>query len=147
MTQDRRRRNSLRALLMLTLVAAIVPWGSARADDVAPNHPALSDSFYIALGVFVPKSSTSAQLNSTSLGVGTIVDFESGLGMTTQKVVPEVSARWRFAERWRLELAYFELNRTGDTVIDREIHWGDQDFLAGTEIHSKLDFSDLRVSV
>ena len=133
--------------LAFILVAAVVPLASARADGSVPIHPALSDPFYIALGAFVPKSSTSAQLNSTSLGIGTNIDFERALGMTTQKVVPDAFARWRFAERWRLELAYFQLNRSGDTVIQQEIHWGDQDFLAGTEIQSKFDFSDLRTSV
>src|SRR5215472_1910476 len=103
---------------------------------------------FVLVGAFVPKSSTSAQLNSTGLlGLGTNIDFERALGMTTQKVVPDVFARWRFAERWRLEVAYFELNRSGDTVIQQEIHWGDQDFLVGTEIQSKLNFSDLRTSV
>ena len=147
MTQDQRRRNPLLSLLILTLVAAIARSESARADDAVPNHPALKDPFYFALGAFVPKTSTSAQLNSPAFPVGTVIDFERALGMETQKVVPEAFARWRFAERWRLELAYFELNRSGDAVIQQEIHWGDQDFLAGTEIQSKFDFSDLRTSV
>src|SRR5262249_7412506 len=147
MAHGRHRRMALLYPLTFILVAAVVPLASARADGSVPNHPALSDPFYIALGAFVPKSSTSAQLNSTSLGVGTNIDFERALGMTTQKVVPDAFARWRFAERWRLELAYFQLNRSGDTVIQQEIHWGDQDFLAGTEIQSKFDFSDLRTSV
>jgi len=147
MAHGRHRRRALLYPLAFVLVAAVVPLTSARADGSVPNHPALSDPFYIALGAFVPKSSTSAQLNSTSLGIGTNIDFERALGMTTQKVVPDAFARWRFAERWRLELAYFQLNRSGDTVIQQEIHWGDQDFLAGTEIQSKFDFSDLRTSV
>jgi len=147
MAHGRHRRRALLYPLAFILVAAVVPLASARADGSVPIHPALSDPFYIALGAFVPKSSTSAQLNSTSLGIGTNIDFERALGMTTQKVVPDAFARWRFAERWRLELAYFQLNRSGDTVIQQEIHWGDQDFLAGTEIQSKFDFSDLRTSV
>ena len=147
MTQDRRRRGPLLSLVAFILMAAVAPFASARADDAVPSHPALKDPFYFALGAFVPKTSTSAQLNSPAFPVGTVIDFERALGMETQKVVPEAFARWRFAERWRLELAYFELNRSGDAVIQQEIHWGDQDFLAGTEVRSKLNFSDLRTSL
>ena len=40
----------------------------ARAQDAVPDHPALRDKFYIGAGAFVPKTSTSAQLDSTNLG-------------------------------------------------------------------------------
>jgi hypothetical protein len=128
--------------------ASLAPLQSVHADDALPSHnPALRDSFYFALGGYVPKTSTSAQLDSTNLGIGTNIDFERALGMTTQRVVPDVSARWRFAEHWRFEVAYFELNRSGDKVIEQDIHWGDQDFVAGTQIQSKFNFSDLRTSI
>ena len=132
---------------LAALAALLAPLASVHAEDAVPNHPALRDSFYFALGAYVPKTSTSAQLDSTNLGIGTNIDFERALGMTTQKAVPDVIARWRFADRWRLEVAYFELNRSGDKVIEQDIHWGDQDFVAGTEIRSKFNFSDLRTSI
>jgi len=119
----------------------------ARAQDAAPNHPALTDKFYFSAGAFVPKTSTSAQLDSTSLGAGASIDFERALGMTTQKVVPDVGFRWRFGDRWRLEAEYFQLNRSGDKVISQDITWNGQTFTAGTEVLSKFNFSDVRTSV
>lgn len=142
-----RPATSMHILRLAVAAVLIAPLTSVRADDAAAHNPGLNDSFYIALGAFVPKTSTSAQLDSTTLGIGTNIDFERALGMTTQKVVPDVFVRWRFAEHWRLEMAYFELNRSGDKVIEQDIHWGDQDFVAGTEIQSKFNFSDLRTSV
>lgn len=138
---------SARVRLALAVAGAIASYSTARAQDAIPNYPALRDPFYFSLGAFVPKTSTSAQLGSSTPGVGAIVDFERALGMTTQEVVPDVSFRWRFADRWRLEMAYFALDRRGDKVIEQDIQWGDQTFVAGTEIHSKFNFSDLRTSV
>ena len=119
----------------------------AHAEDVVPIHPALRDRFYFAGGVFVPKTSTSAQLDSTQLGLGTNIDFERALGMTTQKTVPDAIVRWRFSDRWRFEAEYFELNRNGDKVLQQDITWKGQTFTVGTEVVSKFDFSDVRTSV
>lgn len=119
----------------------------AHAPDAVPNNPALTDKFYFAIGAFVPKTSTSAQLDSTNLGAGANIDFERALGMTTQKVVPDAAFRWRFAEHWRLEAEYFQLNRSGDKVIAQDITWNGITYNAGTEIQSRFNFSDFRTSV
>ena len=126
------------------LLASLTP---ALADDAIPSHPALTDKFYFELGAFVPKTSTSAQLDSTNLGAGANVDFERALGMTTQKVVPDAGFRWRFAEHWRFEAEYFQLNRSGDKTISQDITWNGVTFTAGTQVQSKFNFSDLRTSV
>jgi hypothetical protein len=119
----------------------------ARADDAVPDHPALRDKFYFGAGAFLPKTSTSAALDSTNLGAGANIDFERALGMTTQKVVPDAFFRWRITERWRFEAEYFQLNRSGDKVVTQDITWNGQTFTAGTEVLSKFNFSDLRTSV
>lgn len=128
-----------------TVVVLSVPL--ARAQDAVPDNPALRDKFYFAVGAFVPKTSTSAQLDSTNLGAGANIDFERALGMTTQKVVPDAAFRWRFSERWRLEAEYFRLNRSGDKFLEQSITWNGQTFAAGTEILSKFNFDDVRTSV
>lgn len=121
----------------------------AHAQDAVPNHPALQDKFYFSLGAFVPKTSTSASIESTNAaaGVGAIVDFERALGMTTQKVVPDAAFRWRFSDRWRLEAEYFELNRSGDQVLGQDITWNGQLIPAQSQVLSKFNFSDIRTSV
>jgi hypothetical protein len=122
--------------------------GPAPAEEgTIPSHPALNERYYIGAGVYVPKTSTVARLDSTTLGVGASVDFERALGMQTSKGVPNLIARIRFADRWRVEAEYFELNRTGDKVIDRDIRWGDAVYPVSARVISKFDFSDARVSV
>ena len=118
----------------------------AQADDAVPENPALLSTVYFTLGMFHPKTSTQTQLDSTTHGVGTNIDFESALGMETQKGVPDAFLRWRITDRWRFDAGYFELNRNGDKVIDRQIEWGDQIYSVGAEVKSKFDFSDMRVA-
>jgi len=128
------------------LLAVFAPQAFAE-ESAIPHHPALTDRFVIGVGAFIPKTSTSAQLNSTTLGAGTVIDFEQALGMETQKAVPDISVRYRISERWRLEAEYFELNRTGKRALDREIQWGDQVFPVNTQVNSVFDIADTRVSV
>ena len=118
---------------------------TVHAED-APIHPALHDSFYFALGAFVPKTTTSAQLDSSTLGAGANIDFERALGITNQKTVPDAFARWRITDRWRVEAEYFLLTRSGNKVLQQDIQWGDRVFTVGTQVQSMFNFADVRVS-
>ena len=131
--------------LLILIVIALVS-ATANAQGEIPIHPALTDKFYIGAGVFFPKTTTTAELTS-SAGVGTSIDFEDTFGMQSSKDVPVGLARWRFGERWRLEAEFFQLNRTGERVIDRDIQWGDNFYPVNSTVHSRFDFSDLRLSV
>jgi hypothetical protein len=98
------------AVIGLALGIGVSP---IRAGEAAvPIHPALHDRFYLGFGAFVPRTTTSAQLDSTKLGVGTNIDFEQALGMQTQKLVPEFFALYRLTERWRFDAEHFALNRS-----------------------------------
>jgi hypothetical protein len=120
--------------------------GAAAADDRASEHPALRDRFYFGAGVFLPQTATSAQLQNSRTGVGANVDFENALGMATDKSVPIALARWRINEVWRIEAEYFQLNRSAQKVIDRDIQWGDTTYPVNAQLSSRFNFSDLRVS-
>lgn len=134
--------------LWRTLIAALLAASisAALAEEPVPDHPALRDRFYVTLGAFYPRTTTSAQLDSSRLGVGANIDFENALGMQASKTVPLASGRMRFGERWRVEAEWFELNRSGDKQIDRTIQWGEVVFPVNARVQSAFDFSDLRIS-
>jgi hypothetical protein len=129
------------ALAALAVAAAMTP-----AAAQVPLHPALQDRFTFGAGAFFPKTATQAQLISNNTGVGTSVDFEDTLDMERSKTVPVVYGRWRISQRWRIDAEYFQLNRTSERVIDRQIQWGDQTFAVNTSVSSTFNFSDLRIS-
>ena len=130
---------SVAAALLLALPLTCV------AQEI-PDHPALRDKFYLGAGVYLSDARTELQLNSTRLGVGTNIDFERALGFEESKGVPSFFGRWRVGERWRVEAEYFELNRTGERGIEREIRWGDAVYPVNANVSSRFDFYDLRLS-
>ena len=133
--------------LMIVALTACLPL--ARADDIPWGlNPNLNDTIFIGLGAFyAAKTSSSAQLNSETLGVGTVVDFQNTLGMGGTGWGPDAEFRWRMSERWRLEVNYFWVSQSGSKTIDQNIQWGDVVYPVNAQVSSKLNFSDLRTSV
>jgi hypothetical protein len=129
-------------LLLAGCAAAAV----AASEDI-PVHPALTDRFYLGVGAFFPNTNTQASLTSNRTGLGATVDFEDTLDLERSKTVPGFVGRWRIGERWRVDAEYFQLNRSSERSLDREITWGDQTFPVNAAVASKFNFSDLRVSV
>jgi hypothetical protein len=135
----------MKKLLLGIVLAAVVAPAAAQQPSV-PVNPALTDRFWFGLGGFFPKTATEAGLSSQTTGVGADVKFEDTLGMDSRKAVPVFMGRWRMTEHWRLEVEYFELNRSGQRVLNRDVTFGDRTFPAGSGLTSNFDFSDLRVS-
>ena len=131
---------------VLVVLLALLPAVPVHAQGEIPIHPALKDRFWFGAGAFFPKTTSEVQLDSSTLGIGTSVTFESTLGMDSRKAVPSLFGRWRLNDRLRVEAEYFELNRNGVRTIDRDIQWGDVTFPIDSQVMSKFDFSDLRVS-
>jgi len=140
MNIDRFVKTAVCAMLGATSLAVF-------ADDSAtPNHPALNDKFYFGAGVYLTTTSSNLQVNSNS-GLGTSIDMEKLLGLQSNKGVPFGMGRWRFTDRWRVEVEYFQLNRSGSKAIDQSINVGDTTFPINAQMNTKFDFSDTRVSV
>jgi hypothetical protein len=127
-------------------MALSIAMGTAGAETgEIPLNPALRDRFYFGIGAFYPRTTTEAQLNS-STGIGANVTLEDSLGMDDRKAVPNAIARIRFGERWRFEAEWFQLNRDAQRVVNRDIQFGDQVFPINTQVSSSFDFYDLRLS-
>lgn len=129
---------------VLVLVSLLV---FTQSNVWAQENPALSDSFLIAVGGFYPQSSTNVRLDPANGGLGSVIDFERTLGLQEDKFVFEAGARFRWANRWRVEAEYFSLNREGDRTIDRQIEWGNQVYPVNAQLITNLDFTDTRISV
>jgi len=137
----------LKSSVITTLLAASFPLTCSADVDWGLNH-ALNDTLAFELGaLYAAKASNTAQLNSTKLGVGTNVNFQELLGMDTWAWGPDVAARWRMSEKWRLEASYFWISQSGSKSINQDIQWGDVVFPFNAQVDSKLNFSDFRTSI
>jgi len=118
----------------------------SRVPDVPqiPNNPALTDTWFFAAGTTFMNSNTQAELSGSS-GAGAVIDFENAFGLAENKWAPELLARWRFSERWRLEFEYFSLNRSNSRTTLNDVTWGDTTIPAGTNVKANFDVTVLRV--
>ncbi|HYJ19107.1 MAG TPA: hypothetical protein VEW72_08035 [Burkholderiales bacterium] len=117
------------------------------AEDVIPDNPALKDKFFIGIGGYLPTSSTDVRLDSATLGVGANLNMEDTLGLDERKLTPEFLARWRFTERWRMEMEYFQLDRSGTRTLSGAIQIGDKVYSANEDLQSEFNIAVTRISV
>lgn len=129
--------------LLLALASATV----AHAADEVAKHPLLNDTFRFSLGGFYAESTTQARLGSSTGGAGVDVNFEDALGLEERKWIGEAAMYWRISERWRVDVDYFNLDRSASRALATDISWGDQTFTAGTTVNSSVQISDLRAAL
>jgi opacity protein-like surface antigen len=109
-------------------------------------NPGLQNRWTLEIGAYAPTLKTTANLDSTTLGVGTSVNFEEDLGLDDRKVNATVLGRVRLGERWRIEAEYFALNRSGTRTISRTINWGGNSYPIGIVVSSEFDSDIYRFS-
>jgi outer membrane scaffolding protein for murein synthesis (MipA/OmpV family) len=77
---------------------------------------------------------------------GSEIDLENLLGLPDEETILQIDAIFRFGDYHRLELGYFELERTGTATLPTDTNFGDEQFAAGTVVDSRFDTNILRLS-
>lgn len=137
----------LLALSVFAALTAVTVRVEAASTEAIPTHPALNDRIAFEFGAFYFQTSTQASLMGPSGGGGVTVDFESALGLEDRSWGGIGGFLWRMSERWRLEVEYFKLDRSGTRALATEVRWGDTVYPVGTTVTSSYDFSDARIGV
>ena len=68
------------------------------------------------------------------------------LGLDDSTWSPQGIARFRASDRWRIELEYFEVNRSRTKALGQDLTWGDFTFPAGSQVTADYDVSVARLS-
>ena len=131
-------------LVSVVLLSSISTLYAAETAGSIPTHPMLNDDLVFTLGIFYPRSTTSAALTPSGGGTGTVINFEDTL--EKRSVAPNAGLFWRATDNWRVDFEYFEIARDATRTLAQDVQWGDLTFTAGTAVHSTFDFSDLRIS-
>lgn len=82
------------------------------------------------MGYFFVNSDTDLRLDPTGGGSGTEIDLEEILGLDENIDSFDVSVEWRFFDRHRLNVGYFDLSRDVTTAISGTINIGDTIFFS-----------------
>lgn len=131
---------------MATAFTAAAAPAETSATETIPNFPLLGDKFVFEFGGYYPRTSTAASLSGSGGGVGVVVDFEDAFALEDRKLVGIGGFIWRMTERWRLDVEYFVLNRSGTKTLNSEITWGGETFPVGTTVDARYNFNDTRVT-
>jgi outer membrane scaffolding protein for murein synthesis (MipA/OmpV family) len=76
---------------------------------------------------------------------GDEIDLEDLLGIEETDGVFQLEATYRFNDFHRIEMSYHKMSRTGTTLLDRDIEFGERTFRSGTELASRFDSELLRL--
>jgi len=84
--------------------------------------------------------------NSSAGTPGSEIDLENVLGLPDEETILQFDAIFRFGNYHRIELGYFELERSGTTMLQAAVDFGDERFATATEVISNFDSKIFRIS-
>ncbi len=129
--------------ILVALCLALAAQGAFAADDGYHNDK----QFLVWARAFFASGDTAIKIDSQTTGLsGTLLDLEHDLGIDDSDTTPVLGVRWRFAKKHALDLGYFELNRSGNLIIDTQIRWDDLVFPIAADIDSFFDTRVIRLS-
>jgi len=122
-------------LTQALIVVCCCPSGVLLADEVG------ADKWGFSLGAFLTDQDmkTDFQVGGATAGRG--IDFEEDLGLDESLSVFRLDAFYRIADRHRLDFSIFDLSRSANITLSREIEWQDTIYPLSATLITKLDLS------
>jgi outer membrane scaffolding protein for murein synthesis (MipA/OmpV family) len=96
-------------------------------------------SFIVRVSSFSSRFSTDVRRDASSGAAGDDADFEDFLGDSSSERVLQTEIQYRIGFFHRLKASYFETDRDLQSTLQQDFAFGDELFLAGTEVASRID--------
>ncbi len=100
----------------------------------------------LRLGAFNSSIDTEITRDASDGQPGDELDLEDFLGIADQETIIQLDALFRVAYFHRLEFSYFELRRNAKKILERDINFGDETFLEGTEVETSFESEYIRLA-
>lgn len=104
-------------------------------DEPARRMP----RFELRISAFQDSISTKVARDTSDGIPGFETDIENLLGAANEKTILQVDATVRLGHYHRLEFGYFELGRNSSTTLTSDLAFGDEVFLAGATVDTRVD--------
>ena len=126
---------AIAVLVALVGVVTMLAPAAARAEAGDP----LTDRVSVDVGTFLLDTSTRIRIDGQGEGArGTEIDAERELGFHDRDSL-RVDAYWRFAERHKARIVYFDTTRSTSKAIERDIRVRDTVFPVSAEVSSRME--------
>lgn len=133
----------MKRLLVLSFLILLPT--SVLAQALYDDEPQ-EETFMFSVGGFYSNNYDSKiRIDSTQLGVGTIINLEDNLGLDKSVGVVKVDGFYRFSPKYRMEFSYISTNRKGYAEINEDLQIGDQVYAAGNRLTSQFRSNILKV--
>jgi hypothetical protein len=124
---------TLRATLVLG--ALVLLPAAARAEDFAVDVPT---RIWVDFGGSANDVTTTASLSGAA-GIGATIDFEDIFNLPGNKSTFRMLGTWRISEMRRyIDFGFVNIDRSGSRVVEDDIIWGDNTFLAGGQVTAEF---------
>lgn len=127
-------------IVQIVLIAWLAANQSALAEE-ATNKATPWKTISLNLGGFISETNSTVRLGTPAAGVD--INVEDTLGLDSTSSAFRFDAFWRFTQskRHRVDFSWFGLNRSGSTLLGRDIEINGTTYPAGTNVSSSFDFA------
>lgn len=147
----RNHPGSSAAALLAGLLPAAVQAGEPQSQRELLQPPTMSiaspitDRFAVRGLVFQSSVNTRVRYDSSAGDPGTLVSAEDTLGMRDKLTRGSVDLMFRIGERHRIRAGFGKLTRNGDVVLQQEVRYGDDVYVANDRVISSMDVRKVAV--
>jgi hypothetical protein len=127
------------AVALFSCANAVAALPGAPGTERPPASP-LTDYFALRLIYFQPALTTEGRYDSDAGTPGTEFSAEDDFGLDDEANQGRMELTFRMRERHLLRADYFKLNRYGESVLTRQINFGNQVFRPGDRVATSLDW-------
>jgi len=124
--------------ILVLLAFLILAPASSQADDWIKQG---DETLTFGLGVFLQAFNTSLRLDNRQVGAGGDVDLENDLGLTEDGTVFWLNLNWRFADKHRFGVSYFNFSRDATATALEQIEIGDEIYPIGATLTTDFQAS------
>jgi hypothetical protein len=128
-------------LVVALSLAALPTLSSAESSQ----DSLLNNTFKVDLGTFLVSSDTKVRIDGDAGEAGTEIDFDSDIDYGDQTRL-RLDAYWRFAEKHKIRLLYFNNSMDRDWTTDREVTIGDSVFPVNATLSTDNKFTVTEVA-
>jgi hypothetical protein len=145
------RKTSGSLFVVTNRLPILALWGCLVFSTQAFGEERSDRKFEWSARIFLVDFDTSTKVGGLGPNDSATISLEDDLGMNSDDEVLFTTGRWYFGKRHSLGLSYLNFDRTGETVLARDLQIGDTEFTVGLTADSFLDYNalafDYRVAV
>ena len=124
------------SFLLLSGAVSSYAQDTTSAAVVQKTSPWFVERFRLTAGFFVPVNNTNIQVGVNGGALGTNIDFEKDLGFNNSQLTFLANFQWRISRRSRINLNYYNIPRSADYTLKKDITFNDKTYHINSSVSS-----------